>query len=75
MLATGQDFIELGQDAYEKNYQERLLRNLTRKATRLGYSLVPAQSTSGECQDRLSRKRLVMLPDLDREILFLFASD
>lgn len=46
MLATGQDFIELGQDAYEKNYQERLLRNLSRKATRLGYSLVPAQSTS-----------------------------
>ena len=46
MLATGQDFIELGQDAYENNYRERLLRNLNRKATRLGYSLVPAQSIS-----------------------------
>ena len=46
MLATGEEFIELGQDAYEKQYQQRLLRNLTRKATRLGYSLVPTQSTS-----------------------------
>ena len=46
MLATGEEFIELGQDAYERQYQQRLLSNLRRKATRLGFSLVPDQSIS-----------------------------
>ena len=31
MLATGEEFIELGQDAYERQYQQRLLSNLRRK--------------------------------------------
>ena len=46
MLATGEEFIELGQDAYERQYQQRLLSNLRRKATRLRFSLVPDQSIS-----------------------------
>ena len=40
MLTTGSAFVELGQDYYERNYRERVLKNLKRRAQDLGYSLV-----------------------------------
>lgn len=40
MLTRGTAFVEQGQDYYERNYRERVLKNLTRRAQDLGYSLV-----------------------------------
>ena len=45
MLTYGTEFVELGQDFYERSYQDRVLKNLTRRATDLGYSLVPREQT------------------------------
>jgi transposase len=41
LLKYGQQYLDLGQDYYERQYQHRLLRNLTRRAEDLGYHLVP----------------------------------
>jgi transposase len=41
LLKHGQSYVDLGQDYYERQYQQRLLRNLTRRADELGYQLVP----------------------------------
>jgi len=40
MLTEGTAFVEHGQDYYERHYHARILKNLTRRATELGYSLV-----------------------------------
>ncbi|MDH5233177.1 MAG: hypothetical protein OEY38_24245 [Gammaproteobacteria bacterium] len=41
MLRDKVDFIELGVDYYERQYQERMKRNLKRKAKSLGLKLIP----------------------------------
>lgn len=41
MLRYGEAFVDRGQDAYEKQYQERVLDNLRRSAKSLGFQLVP----------------------------------
>lgn len=41
-LKYGMKYIDPGQDWYEKEYQERVLKSLTRRARDLGYQLVPA---------------------------------
>ena len=43
MLTHGMQYVDQGQDYYEKQYQHRVLRNLQRKAQSLGYELVPAE--------------------------------
>jgi transposase len=43
MLTHGTPFVEQGQDYYEHHYRERVLKNLTRRAKELGYSLVKQQ--------------------------------
>ena len=40
MLTEGTAFVEHGQDYYERHYHARVLKNLTRRAKELGYSLV-----------------------------------
>ena len=40
MLTRGTAFVERGQDYYERQYHDRVLKNLTRRATELGYCLV-----------------------------------
>ncbi len=40
MLHYGADFIEQGQDYYERQYQDRVLKNLTRRAKEMGYCLI-----------------------------------
>jgi transposase len=45
MLKYGEAFVERGQDAYEKQYQDRTLANLRRSAKHLGFQLV-AESVS-----------------------------
>jgi transposase len=46
MLKHGEAFVERGQDAYEKQYQDRVLANLRRSAKHLGFQLVAAESVS-----------------------------
>jgi transposase len=40
MLTHGTDFVEPGQDAYERAYTARVVRSLSRRANELGYTLV-----------------------------------
>lgn len=41
LLKHGQQYLDLGQEHYEQQYQQRVLRNLLRRADELGYQLVP----------------------------------
>jgi transposase len=43
MLKYRQDYVYPGQDYYEQQYRERVLKNLKRKAQSLGMDLVPSQ--------------------------------
>jgi len=42
MLKNGVEYIETGQDYYEKKYRERLIKNLSFRAKSLGFNLVEA---------------------------------
>jgi transposase len=44
-LKYGSNYIDPGQDWYERQYQDRILHSLTRKASELGYQLVPVAPT------------------------------
>jgi transposase len=46
MLKYRQAYKDPGQDYYEQKYQERVLKNLKRKAEELGFDLVPQPSVS-----------------------------
>lgn len=46
MLKYGQSYVDQGQEAYERKYQERMLDQLKKKATHLGFQLVAR--TTGE---------------------------
>lgn len=39
-MTLGINYVEIGLSSYEKNYQEQIVKNLTRKATRFGYQLI-----------------------------------
>ena len=41
VLKHGWDYVDPGQNWYEHQYQDRILKSLTRKASALGYQLVP----------------------------------
>ena len=40
MLRYGQEYVDIGQDYYEKLYRQRVVRNLIRRAKDMGYELV-----------------------------------
>ncbi|OJH32769.1 hypothetical protein Wxf_02223 [Wolbachia endosymbiont of Armadillidium vulgare] len=40
MLKYGKEYVEKGIDYYEKLYQDRVMKNLSRKALEFGYVLV-----------------------------------
>jgi transposase len=42
LMRFGQHYIDMGQDRYEEQYKQRLLKGLARKAKHLGYQLVPS---------------------------------
>ncbi len=44
MLRYGIEFIERGQDYYEHQYQDRILKNLSRRAKEMGYCLVKQEN-------------------------------
>lgn len=41
LLKFGQAYVERGEQAYEQHFKNRLLRNLQKQASHLGYNLVP----------------------------------
>ncbi|TWT72999.1 hypothetical protein CA85_14600 [Allorhodopirellula solitaria] len=41
MLKYGKKYIDIGKDYYEKEYQERVRRNLEKRAAALNFKLVP----------------------------------
>lgn len=43
MLATGENYRELGENYYEQQYQARVVANLTKRAEEFGFILVPAK--------------------------------
>lgn len=45
MLRYGTEFVEQGQDYYERAYQERVLKSITRRAQEMGYCLVKQEQT------------------------------
>jgi transposase len=45
MLKFGKEYVETGQEAYEKSFKERILRNLQRKAHQLGFQVTPMTPT------------------------------
>jgi transposase len=43
MLTKGDEYVDQGQDYYEERYRERVLRNLTQRAEKMGMKLVVAE--------------------------------
>jgi hypothetical protein len=46
MLRFGTDYVDVGQDYYERRYRRRVVSNLTRRARELGYTLVKQEDLS-----------------------------
>jgi hypothetical protein len=46
MLKFGKAYVETGQEAYEKLFKERTLRNLQRRASEFGFDVTPIASTT-----------------------------
>jgi transposase len=44
-LRYGWDYVDPGQDWYERQYKDRILKSLTRKASELGFQLIPMTSS------------------------------
>lgn len=42
MLKNGTEYVDQGQEYYEKQYRERVTKNLKKRATSLGFDLVPS---------------------------------
>jgi transposase len=43
MLTNGENYLELGENYYEQQYQARVMANLTKRAEEFGFILVPAK--------------------------------
>lgn len=50
LLKHGQQYLDLGQDHYEQQYQQRVLHNLVRRADELGYQLVPVAAAEAKAK-------------------------
>lgn len=50
LLRHGTEFVDVGEAAYEQQYQKRILHNLTRRAAKLGHILVPLNNLPPELQ-------------------------
>ncbi|MCL1889803.1 MAG: transposase [Desulfovibrionaceae bacterium] len=47
LLKHGQEYVQAGQEAYEKQFQTRKLRALHNNAKSMGFNLVPVEHTTG----------------------------
>lgn len=45
MLTKGGEYTDQGQDCYEERYRERVLRQLTQRANKMGMKLVAVEQT------------------------------
>lgn len=50
MLKRGVEYIETGQDYYEKQYREKLVKSLSLRAKNLGFDLIPTSINSISCE-------------------------
>jgi transposase len=48
MLRHGTAYVDAGQQAYEKQYRDRVLTNLQRKARAFGYQLIQVEDPDSE---------------------------
>lgn len=48
LLKYGQDYVEKGMDYYEKLYEERVIKNLSKKASELGFVLMKKEPLASE---------------------------
>jgi hypothetical protein len=46
MLTKGEEYTDQGQDYYEERYRERVLRQMTQRAEKMGMKLVPSERTA-----------------------------
>jgi transposase len=46
LWTTGENFIDVGADAYEQQYQQRVLKHLKHRAKQMGFDLVPELTVS-----------------------------
>ena len=46
MLKDGTEYVDAGQDYYERQYQHRVMKNLAQRAKQLSYKLVELQPDS-----------------------------
>lgn len=51
MLKNGTEYVDLGKEYYEKQYEERVLKNLKKRAASLGFQLVSNIDQGGENKD------------------------
>lgn len=42
MLSKGIEYVEAGQEHYETQYKERVIKSMAKRAADLGFALVPA---------------------------------
>lgn len=47
MLKHGTEYVDQGQDYYEQQYQDRVMKNLKRRAAEMGFALVPSTGDNG----------------------------
>jgi transposase len=45
LWTTGEDFVATGVDAYEQQYQQRIVKHLKKRAKQMGFDLVPEPIT------------------------------
>lgn len=48
-IKYGQDYVEQGIEAYEKQYQETMVKNLQRQATKLGFEVIRIEPLPQVC--------------------------
>ena len=47
MLKHGTEYVDQGQDYYEQQYQDRVMKNLKQRAAQMGFTLVPSSTDNG----------------------------
>jgi transposase len=47
MLKHGTEYVDQGQDYYEQQYQDRVMKNLKHRAAQMGFALVPSSRDNG----------------------------
>ncbi len=50
LLRHGAEYVDIGQEAYERQYHNRVLKNINRRAKQMGYILMPINTLQTELQ-------------------------